>query len=802
MRVRLFYIVAIALIFISHINTQKLKAQAAPPKTICSLNGIVTADGEPLPFATITINNTTLGAASDLEGHFEFGHIPEGEFVVKAQAIGYKPIEKTVFFQGGTTETISFNLENDVLGLDQVVVTADRNERKRSEASVIVNTITPKLLENTESICVGEGLNFVPGLRLENNCQNCGFTQVRMNGMDGAHSQILINSRAIFSNLAGVYGLELIPSSMLERIEVTRGGGSALYGSNAVAGTINLITKDPLSNSYEVKTQYSSVGVGLEDTDTKPDFAMNMNATMVSEDKNTGLALFSFYRDKDPFDANDDGYSESSEIDNLTLGARFFHRLDYRSKITLDFIRINEERRGGNKFDLLNHEADISEAVDHKITTGAMTYERFVGTGGLWSVYASAQNVNRDSYYGANQSLSDYGHTSGLTYTIGTQFKTDLNNGSIITGIEMVNDKLEDTKMGYPDYGQPVYDNNGAITGYKHIPNTTVADQTKGVYGVFGQYEHNIGPLKVSAGLRVDHYNIDDQVKSDSGINGDNNGTVVSPRANLLWKINNHLQWRVSYSQGYRAPQIFDEDLHIKTSGSRKVVFENDPDLKQETSHSYMSSVDFNTTIGNWKAGFLAEAFYTKLNDAFVQNPGAPDEQGTVVYYRTNSDNGASVRGINLETNISPRKNIMFKAGYTIQKSSYSDAQEFGEKDFLRTPNDYGFFSLDYDINDKICLIANGNYTGKMKIAYYGNTIPDPEAGELRITDQFFCLSMKAEYALKVSNLPFKLFGGLKNIFNSYQDDFDYGKDRDPGYIYGPICPRTLYVGIKLSNVL
>jgi outer membrane receptor for ferrienterochelin and colicins len=90
-------------------------------------------------------------------------------------------------------------------------------------------------------VTLSEGLSFSPGLRIENDCQNCGFSQVRMNGMEGPYSQILINSHPIFSGLAGVYGLELIPTNMIERIEVVRGGGSALYGSNAIAGTINII---------------------------------------------------------------------------------------------------------------------------------------------------------------------------------------------------------------------------------------------------------------------------------------------------------------------------------------------------------------------------------------------------------------------------------------------------------------------------------------------------------------------------------------------------------------------------------
>ncbi|WP_430810075.1 MULTISPECIES: TonB-dependent receptor [unclassified Carboxylicivirga] len=777
-------------------------AHTPPPEPVCNLKGTITSEGTPLPFATVTIKNTTLGVASDMEGQFELDYIPEGEFIVKAQAMGFKPVEKIISFKNGQPINLNFDLEEDVLGLEQVVVTADRNERKRKEASTVVNTLTPKLLENTQSVSIGEGLNYVPGLRLENNCQNCGFTQVRMNGLDGAHSQVLINNRAVFSNLAGVYGLELIPSSMIERIEVVRGGGSALYGSNAVAGTINLITKDPMVNAYDITTQYNAVGAGT-DGKVQNDYSLNMNTTLVSDNKKTGLALYGFYRDKDPYDANDDGFSETSLIENLTLGARLYHRINYRNKITLDFMRVNEERRGGNKFDYPNHAADISEAVDHKITTLAATYERFVGTGSMWSVYGSTQNVDRASYYGAEQSLRDYGQTDGRTYNIGTQFKSDFGKNSIVGGIELVHDDMEDVKLGYPEYS---YDTGSGEVVVDHIPNTTITDQKKDVYGVFAQYDRQLGPVKASVGARYDRYNISDLDHKE----GNNDGNVFSPRVNLLWDIIPSLQWRVSYSQGYRAPQVFDEDLHIESSGSRKVVHANDPNLKQETSHSYMTSLDFNRRFGAWNIGLLAEGFYTTLDDAFAQSPEYNEATGITTYVRSNAENGAKVKGVNLELTASPGNKFYLRAGYTTQSSQYGDVVELGESEFLRTPNDYGFFSVDYQLAQKLTLIANATYTGKMKIAYYGEQlkpgetqiiIGDEDPGVIRTTPTFFDLGIKAEYDLKVGGLPFKVFAGVKNIFNSYQDDFDSGINRDPAYVYGPTSPRSIYGGVKLSNV-
>mgnify|MGYP000064797265 CR=1 FL=1 len=234
-------------------------------KTDANIIGHVVCHNEHIPFASVYVKGTTIGITTDESGHYQLINLPEGELIIVAQAMGYKPKEVGIKIESGETKEIKFELEEDVLGLEEVIVTGDRNETNRVESSTIVNTITSKIFSTTQSVTLSEGLNFCPGLRVENNCQNCGFSQVRMNGMEGPYSQILINSRPIFSGLAGVYGLELIPSNMIERVEVIRGGGSALYGSNAIAGTINLILKDPINNSYEFGLNGSIIGVGIDE---------------------------------------------------------------------------------------------------------------------------------------------------------------------------------------------------------------------------------------------------------------------------------------------------------------------------------------------------------------------------------------------------------------------------------------------------------------------------------------------------------------------------------------------------------
>jgi outer membrane receptor for ferrienterochelin and colicins len=769
----------------------------ARDKTDAHIVGHVESNDNHIPFVNIVLKGTTIGTVSDENGQFRLMDIPEGNHIIVTSAIGYKPSKKEVAVKAGHTIEVNFHLQEDILGLEEVVITGDRNEKRRSESSVIVNTLTPKIFKSTQSKNLNEGLNFVPGLRSENNCQNCGFSQVRMNGLEGPYSQILINGRPIFSGLAGVYGLELIPSNMIERVEVVRGGGSALYGSNAIAGTINVILKDPISNSYELEVGSASIGSGFKQAASPAqDHHIAFNSSLVTKNNKSGISIYGNYRNRDPFDANDDGFSDLVSLSNTTVGTRIFHRFGHRSRISADFFNIREDRRGGDKFDLPLHESNTAEAVEHVITTGALTYDKFFREIDLLSVYASVQKVDRDSYYGANQSLADYGNTKDISYHIGGQYKASIGSSTLLVGAENQTGWLNDQKLGYPDLENAYMRNDSLIV--PHVGNTTVANQTITTTGSFVQYEYKLNKFTTSVGVRYDHYNVEDNDHENKPVSGN----VLSPRINMLYDITSYLQARISYSQGYRAPQIFDEDLHIETSGSRKVLHENSSDLKQETSHSYMASLDLNKTWKNTSLKFLTEAFYTRLIDPFANEFGHPDENGTVVYTRVNAEKGAYVKGMNFELMLIPQKNLLINSGFTVQTGKYDEPHEFDSREFFRSPSVYGYVMLDLDVGDRFCMSTTGNYTGSMYMPYFGPQLLQPEEGELRKTEPFYDVGLKLKYNLRMKGTKIQVYSGIKNILNSYQSDLDSGESRDPAYVYGPAAPRTIYLGLKFGNLL
>ena len=345
---------------------------------------------------------------------------------------------------------MSFHIEEDALLLEQVVVTGNRNETKKKHSATLVNVVNSQIFDLVSACSLADGLNFQPGVRVENDCQNCGFTQVRINGLDGHYSQILMNSKPVFSALAGVYGLEHIPATMIDRVEVMRGGGSALFGSSAIGGTINIITKDPVMNSAEVAHTFTSIGMsGSFDNNT------TANASVVNGNGKAGLFIYGQSRKKDDYDHNGDGFCEIGTVDAKTLGINSFFNISDNSKIRAEYSNTNEYRRGGDQMDRPPHQAMIAEQTDHVINAASVTYD-------LWSkdykqkfnVYTALRDTKRESYYGSYQDPNAYGSTHDIVAVGGAQYVHSFTKlwfmpSELTGGIEYNHNFLNDVTIGY-----------------------------------------------------------------------------------------------------------------------------------------------------------------------------------------------------------------------------------------------------------------------------------------------------------------------------------------------------------------
>ncbi|MDT3388322.1 MAG: carboxypeptidase-like regulatory domain-containing protein, partial [Bacteroidota bacterium] len=289
-----------------------------------------------IPYINITIKGTTISTVADGSGHYFLKNVPAGKYTLVVSGIGYKTIEKDIDLTTSNSLEMDFEMDEDQIMLESVVVSANRNETNRRFAPNIVNVISRKTFESTNAVCLSQGLNFQPGLRTEINCQNCGLPQVRINGLDGTYSQILIDSRPIYSALQSVYGIEQIPTNMIDRVEVVRGGGSALFGSNAIGGIINIITRDPTANSVSLANTSTFIG------GKTPDINTTLNASIVSDNNKAGITLFGSSRQRSPYDHNGDGFSEITKLKVQNIG----FKVDYK---TMAYIKLTVEYHNRQK---------------------------------------------------------------------------------------------------------------------------------------------------------------------------------------------------------------------------------------------------------------------------------------------------------------------------------------------------------------------------------------------------------------------------------------------------------------------
>jgi len=763
------------ILFLLLLFTQMSMAQTG------SLQGTVRTEGELIEFASVMLEETTTGVTTNLKGEYRIADIPWGTYKVTASYIGYAPVtEQVAIIEEQPDVLLDIDLLKKTLNLDAIVVTGTKTFKRKTNSAIIVNVLNSEALEGVQACNLSEGLKFQPGLRVETDCQTCNYTQLRMNGLAGGYSQILINGRPIFSPLTGLYGLEQLPVNMIDRIEVIRGGGSSLYGSSAIGGTVNVITKIPKKESYELDYNYQNINGQTND------HQFGGNATLMTKNKNAGISFFFNQRERGFYDHNADNFSEIPLISNTSVGTNLFFIPKNNQKLEISLSNLNEYRFGGEMTDKPAHLAEQAEERQHNVWMGSTDYQiNSKSKNTSLITYLAWQNTDRTHYTGiipdGGEELQNhienppYGTSDVTTLNVGMQINHRLNRfigKNVLTfGSEYLYDK--------------VYDD---IPAYNYL-----IDQTTKDVGLFVQSDWEILPqLTLLSGVRMDKHNLV-------------NKPVFSPRASILYKYNTNTQIRLNYGEGFRAPQAFDADLHIAFAGGGISRVLLSPDLIPERSKSINGSVNFDKPTERFIAGFTLEGFYTRLENAFFLNPIGQDDFGEL--FEKQNGQGATVQGLTIEGRLNYNQKLQLETGFTLQKSEFDTEVEYideleGIKEFIRTPNDYGFATLRMMPNDKINVNINYVYTGKMKVPHFAGA-PNQTVDEIITSNPFSELSAKFSYTFGLPKLSSNIecYTGVKNVFNAYQESFDIGKNRDSNFVYGPAQPRTFYIGLKFKSM-
>jgi outer membrane receptor for ferrienterochelin and colicins len=484
--------------------------------------------------------------------------------------------------------------------------------------------------------------------------------------------------------------------------------------------------------------------------------------------------VFGSSRQRSAFDYDGDGFTEIGKIDVKNIGFRGFYRISNYSKLTIEYHNLGEFRRGGNNLDLPPHQTDITEQTEHNINSGNLKYDIFSkNSKHRFNIYASGQNIDKKSYYGAQKDPDAYGKTADKTFVVGMQYTYTMDTllfmpAELTMGTEYSINQMKDEMLGY----------------------NRIIDQNINSKSAFVQNEWKNKKLSFLLGLRFDKHILI-------------NYPILSPRLNFRYNPNEYISVRASYSSGFRAPQVFEEDLDVRAVGGEAILVKNSLSLKTEKSQSYSASVDLYKDFGKVKTNLLIEGFYTKLDNVFVLEEIGTDSEGNIILERTNGS-GAVVKGINLEGKVVPSQKVQLQFGMTFQKSEYNEVQKWSDntnlspqKKMFRAPNMYGYFTANYQILKPLTISLSGTYTGSMLVQHFAGYIVEDTEKE---TSDFYDINIKLSYEFKLNgSTKLQLNGGIQNIFNSYQNDFDKGEYRDAGYVYGTSLPRTYFFGLKLS---
>ena len=719
-------------------------------RAACDVDGYVRDPTGEGVTAELTVLPWKLELATDADGYYCLRDLPPGSIELLALnegRLGRATVERQET-QVGVRQDVRISAGRG----EMVVVTGTRTSKLLREAPVRTEVVTRERIEQSASRTLAEAVEFTPGVRVESNCQNCNFSQVRMLGLEGAYSQILIDGSPQWSPLSMVYGIEQIPTRLISRLEVVKGGGSTIYGPGAVGGVINVIPRRPGSSGGVVELR----GESYEEGDAH---SINGAFDWVSGD---GRSFFSLYGQDDEIPGQDlsgDGFTEISERELTTVGLRAEHSmLDGRGRLTADVSVYDAYRRGGDQIDLRPEETELAEQIETERTSVSLRWRQETSQRTSYHVQTSWVGTERDTYYGAGMDPDAYGFSDNPLILAEAQANHAIGGHVVSWGTQIQSDGVEDY--------QPAIDRR--------------LDETYTNVGLFGQDDWQLDSNKsLVYGLRVDkHSQLDDP--------------ILSPRAAFLWNPAEKLALRSSFSTGFRPPAVFDEDLHIELAGGaqRQVVLADD--LEHERSFSLMQGVEWIPEVGEKFWLVEANLFYTGLDDVFEEEQIAPN-----VFEKQNVGT-AEVYGVELGLGFDLPRLITVELGWVAQRARFGEPEaDFGSRDFFRTPEESGVLNVTLRSLRFGQAFIGLRYTGSMKVPrYYFDDAGEPAGQELIDSEEFLTVDMSLSRGFDVGSRGSKirLQIGARNLTDEYQEEIDQGAFRDSDFVYGPRYPRSIYL--------
>tara|TARA_B100000809_G_C15130438_1_gene528179 strand:- start:280 stop:2535 length:2256 start_codon:yes stop_codon:yes gene_type:complete len=721
-----------------------------------SVKGVVKNGKEPVPFASVGLVGTSFGVATDINGKYSLNDIPVGKYTLQISSVGYKNHKEAIIVKDGEAEVVNSVMEKTSSQLDEFVVTGTLKEVSIMESAVPIKVYKPAYFRKNPTPALFEALQIVNGVRPQINCSVCNTGDVHINGMEGAYTMITIDGMPIVGGLSTVYGLNGIPNSMIGQMEVVKGPASTLFGSEAVGGLINVITKAP-EETPKLSIDVFGTSWGEINTDLGIMFKPSKKIT-----SSLGVSYFNY---SNPIDNNGDNFTDLTLQDRISVFNKWSIKRKEGREFSLALRYIYEDRWGGEMEwtpEFRGGDSIYGESIYTSRYEVIGKYQLPVKEKIMMSF--SYSNHDQNSVYGnvpyiANQKIA----FSQLYW----DKKLDVHD--ILVGTAL--------RFNY-------YDDNTAATQTADTLNPLNAPDNASLPGFFVQDAISINEKnKVLLGARYDY---------DS-----RHGSIFTPRFNYKWSPDDNNTIRLSTGTGYRVVNLFTED-HAATTGAREVVINGtlDPETSYNANLNYQRFINTNFGFIN----FDASVFYTYFTNKITPDYETNAQQ--IIY--ENIDGYAVSQGASFDFGVNFSIPLNIKVGATFIDVYEMNNDENGnlrrEKQLL-TENVSGTYSVSYSFDKpKIKIDYSGNLYGPMKLPLVENDV------RAEYSDWYSIQNIQLTKTFKKN---WEIYGGVKNLLNftppsnsilRANDPFDKNvdsPDNPNGYTFDPSYVYTTFQGIR-----
>jgi outer membrane receptor for ferrienterochelin and colicins len=749
------------LFFISHLG---LSQNTIIKGTIHSENG------ETVPFASLSIAKNNIGVLADELGHYELNTPISGQIEISVSSIGFKKHTESILIKSNEIVQKNFILIPTAAFLEEVVVTGTMKEVSRLETPVPVEIYTPQFFKRNPTPNIFEGLQNVNGVRPQLNCNVCNTGDIHINGLEGPYTMVLLDGMPIVSGLSTVYGLSGIPNSLIERVEVVKGPASSLYGSEAVGGLINIITKSPIKASKfsadVMATDWREVNIDLG-------FKQKIGKSMYS------LSGINYYNYQNPLDKNGDNFTDVTLQKRVSLFQKFTIKHSGNKFINLAARYFNENRWGG-EMDWNKTYRGGTEKYGESIYTKRWEIlgQVQLPTEEQLNLSFSYNNHDQDSYYGdlpfmANQNIG----------FVQLTWDKKIKNHDLLAGIAL---------------RHTFYDDNTPATASPDDLDITKPENSL-LPGVFIQHEISINEKqKLLLGYRFDYHQ--------------KHGGIHTPRIAYKYAFNKLNIFRLNAGTGFRVVNLFTED-HAALTGARTVEIreELNPEKSLNVNLNFMSKI---ITRKNGYIGLDFIAFYTLFNNRIT--PDYLTDPQKIIYENLNGF--AVSKGISGNVDFNFENGLMLMAGGTLMENTLHENKTVSRP--LLTERFTGTWSASYTVSKiNLTLDYTGNVYSPMKLPVIGKYDTRPDTSPWWSIQNF-------QLTHKSKTLGLELYGGVKNIlnfrpnansiarsFDPFNNEVSFAPDGsvlktannpngltfDPSYVYAPNQGIRGFLGVRWS---